>query len=42
LFLLYTADFQAVIERRSLRQHFYADNVINAPAKPSVVPQLQS
>jgi hypothetical protein len=43
LFLLYTADFQAVIEHHSLRPHFYADDVqINGSAKPSVVPQLQS
>jgi hypothetical protein len=45
LFLLYTADFQAVIEHHSLRPHFYADDVqINGSAKamPLVVPQLQS
>jgi hypothetical protein len=43
LFLLYTADFQAVIEHHNLRPHFYADDVqINSSAKPSVVPQLQS
>jgi hypothetical protein len=43
LSLLYTADFQAVIEHHSLRLHFYADDVkINGLAKPSVAPQLQS
>jgi hypothetical protein len=35
LFLLYTADFQAVIEHHSLRPHFYADDVqINGSTKP--------
>jgi hypothetical protein len=41
LFLLYTADFQAVIELYGMRPHFYADDVqISGQAKPLAVAKL--
>jgi hypothetical protein len=40
---LYTADFQAALERHGLHPHSYADDVqINGSAKPLAVALLQS